>query len=170
MTTRSKPTLPIVKPQTGATNANAPALNMDALPHLLGYALRRAQMSVFSDFAATFDALDLKPAQFSVLVLIDANPGCKQSDAADALGIMQPNFVAMMDQLETRGLAIRAPAKADRRSYALELTDAGRIVLNEARHRVAKHEVRMRQRLLPHEAEQLLELLERVAESASPLP
>ena len=55
-------------------------LDLGPLPHLLGYALRRAQIAVFADFIAAFEPLGLRPAQFSVLLLIDINPGCKQSD------------------------------------------------------------------------------------------
>ena len=140
-------------------------LELGPLPNLLGYALRRAQVAVFADFIATFEQLQLRPAQFSALLLIDANPGCKQSDAAEALGIMQPNFVALMDELERRDLARRAPAKTDRRSYALELTDAGAVLLERARHVVSEHERRVTRALEPQEATQLFQLLSRVAQS-----
>ncbi len=140
-------------------------LDLGPLPHLLGYALRRAQIAVFADFIAAFEPLGLRPAQFSVLLLIDINPGCKQSDAADALGIMQPNFVALMDDLERRGLARRAPAQTDRRSHALELTDKGAQLLGKARAAVTAHEARVTQSLDAEEASQLFELLARVERS-----
>jgi DNA-binding MarR family transcriptional regulator len=137
-------------------------LDLGPLPNLLGYALRRAQLAVFADFHASFAELNLKPAQFSVLVLLDANPGCKQSEAAVALGIMQPNFVALMDELESRDLARRAPAKTDRRSHALELTAKGRTLLQRAQRVAAEHEVRSLHGLSPAEARQLFDLLHRV--------
>lgn len=140
-------------------------IDLGPLPNLLGYALRRAQVSVFADFIATCEPLDLRPAQFSALLLIDANPGCKQSDAADALGIMQPNFVALMDELERRDLARRAPAKTDRRSHALELTDKGRQLLEQARAAVDNHERRVTASLAPQEAKQLFQLLARIEKS-----
>ena len=146
----------------GAADGATGALHLGPLPHLLGYALRRSQVAVFADFIAAFAPLDLRPAQFSALVLIDANPGCKQSAAAEALGIMQPNFVALMDELERRGLARRAPSKADRRSHALELTGKGGVLLQQALAIVAAHEARVLTPLTPEEAKQLFGLLARV--------
>ena len=86
---------------------------------IVGYPLRRAQIAVFEDFARRFAALDLTPAQYSTLVAIGDNPGRNQSEIAAALGIQRPNFVAMMDELERRGLAERMRSGADRRSNAL---------------------------------------------------
>jgi DNA-binding MarR family transcriptional regulator len=143
-------------------------LDLGPLPHLLGYALRRAQIAVFADFNAACETLELRPAQFSALLLIEGNPGCKQSDAAEALGIMQPNFVALMDELERRKLARRAPGKTDRRAYALELTEAGVALLAHARTVVADHDARVTRSMSPLETAQLLELLARVEQNASP--
>ena len=80
---------------------------------------------MFEDFNRRFAALKLSPAQYSALVVIAANPGRKQSEIAGALGIQRPNFVAMMDELERRGLAERLRTPVDRRSRALALTAAG---------------------------------------------
>ena len=153
--------------QARASDADAAPLRtaklaLGPLPALLGYTLRRAQLAVFADFHTAFAPLGLRPAQFSALVLIDANPGCKQSEAADALGIMQPNFVALMDDLEARGLARRAPAKIDRRSYALELTGRGRLLLARAMTTVAAHETRVTAGLSEVEAKQMFALLARI--------
>ena len=145
-------------------------LDLGPLPELLGYALRRAQIAVFSDFIAAFESLQLRPAQFSALLLIDANPGCKQSDAAEALGIMQPNFVALMDEFERRKLAKRAPAKTDRRSHALQLTDAGRDLLARARIVVADHDARVTSSLTRAEATLLLDMLGRIERTAEAPP
>jgi DNA-binding MarR family transcriptional regulator len=147
--------------------ATAPGLTLGPLPNLLGYALRRAQLTVFAEFLETFAKIDLRPAEFSALVLIDANPGCKQSAAAEALGIMQPNFVALMDALEAGGLARRAPAKTDRRSHALELTPKGRQLLARALAVVEAHEARVSINLTATERNQLFALLARIKQ---PMP
>jgi DNA-binding MarR family transcriptional regulator len=111
----------------------AEALDLSALTEITGYPLRRAQMAVFEDFNRRFAALGLTPAQYSALVAIGDNPGRKQSEIAGALGIQRPNFVAMMDELERRGLAERLRSEADRRSHALVLTEAGRELVTRAR-------------------------------------
>ena len=142
-------------------------LDLGGLPNLLGYALRRAQVAVFADFMTAFEPLELRPAQFSALLLIEANPGCKQSDAAEALGIMQPNFVALMDELERRGIARRAPGKADRRAYALEITETGSALLARAREVVATHDANVTRALSQAETAHLLDMLGRIERAAA---
>ena len=115
------------KARSGAASPadDARPLDLSALTSIVGYPLRRAQLAVFEDFNRRFAALKLSPAQYSALVVIAANPGRKQSEIAGALGIQRPNFVAMMDELERRGLAERLRTPVDRRSRALALTAAG---------------------------------------------
>jgi DNA-binding MarR family transcriptional regulator len=98
----------------------------------VGYLLRRAQLAVFEDFGRRYAALDLTPAQFSTLLAIRENPGRRQSDIAAALGVQRPNFVALMDHFERRGLATRVRSGEDRRANALELTEAGAALLDRA--------------------------------------
>lgn len=146
----------------------AAELDLGPLPDLIGYALRRSQVAVFADFIATLSELELRPAQFSVLLLVERNPGRKQSDFAGALGIQRPNFVAMMDELDRRGLTRRITSQTDRRSYALELTRKGEAVLDRAMALVADHEARMLKGLDDAEARQLFKLLHRMHQSLEP--
>jgi DNA-binding MarR family transcriptional regulator len=122
-----------IEPPEEADPSDAAPLDLSHLSAIVGYPLRRAQMAVFEDFARRFAPLELTPAQYSTLSTIGDNPGRKQSEIAAALGILRPNFVAMMDELERRGLAERARSGADRRSNALGLTAAGRALLARAR-------------------------------------
>src|SRR5713101_8199672 len=80
------------------------ALQMGELSELLGYSLKRAQLRIFEDFVRCVAPLQLTPAQFSVLLLLDRNPGRNQTEIAATLGILRPNFVAMLDGLESRDL------------------------------------------------------------------
>lgn len=147
-----------------SVSAAAPDGQLDhgPLPGLVGYVLRRAQLAVFDDFIRSCDQHGLRPAQFSALVLIDANPGRSQREIAAALGIQRPNFVAMMDGFEKRGLARRRRSESDRRSHALELTEAGRALLAEAKATVFDHESRITARLTGPEKAELLRLLAKV--------
>lgn len=146
----------------GQDSAPGSRLDLGPLPGLIGYALRRTQVAVFADFIATLATLELRPAQFSVLLLIGRNPGRKQSDIAEALGIQRPNFVAMMDELDRRGLTRRVKSALDRRSYVLELTERGADVLARALALVERHEAALRRDLAPGDAEHLLDLLARI--------
>ena len=110
---------------------------MGELSELLGYSLKRAQLKVFEDFLRCVAPLQLTPAQFSVLLLLDKNPGRNQTEIANTLGILRPNFVAMLDGLESRDLCARMRSTNDRRSHILMLTDKGRAVLARAKKLVA---------------------------------
>ena len=113
------------------------SLDQRAMQQVIGYRLRRAQLSVFQKFLAFFDEFKLRPAEYSVLVLIDDNPGRKQTEIAEVLGIKRAN--------------------------ALHLTEAGRTFLATAQARHARLEEETVQRLGgPAARAQLLELLDRL--------
>jgi DNA-binding MarR family transcriptional regulator len=140
------------------------ALDMGELSELLGYSLKRAQLKIFEDFLHCVAPLQLTPAQFSVLLLLDKNPGRNQTEIANTLGILRPNFVAMLDGLESRDLCTRARSTNDRRSHILMLTDRGRAVLARAKKLVAtKHEARLNELLGPANRTALLEMLSKIA-------
>jgi DNA-binding MarR family transcriptional regulator len=139
-------------------------LQLGELSELLGYAMKRAQLKVFEDFLRCVAPLQLTPAQFSVLLLLDKNPGRNQTEIASTLGILRPNFVAMLDGLESRDLCERVRSTNDRRSHILLLTDKGRAVLARAKKLVAtKHEARLNELLGPANRVALLEMLAKIA-------
>ncbi len=141
-----------------------PALQLGELSELLGYSLKRAQLKIFEDFLRCVAPLRLSPAQFSVLLLLDRNPGRNQTEIANTLGILRPNFVAMLDGLESRDLCARIRSANDRRSHILMLTDKGRAVLARAKKLVAaKHEARLNELLGPVNRAALLEMLTKIA-------
>ncbi|WP_454621509.1 MarR family winged helix-turn-helix transcriptional regulator [Bradyrhizobium cenepequi] len=139
-------------------------LQLGELSGLLGYSLKRAQLRVFEDFLRCVAPLQLTPAQFSVLLLLDQNPGRNQTEIANTLGILRPNFVAMLDGLESRELCARMRSASDRRSHILVLTDKGRAVLARAKKLVAnKHEARLIELLGPENHAALLDMLAKIA-------
>lgn len=108
-------------------------LETSATSDLVGYRLRRAQLSVFQRFLGVFEKMDLRPAEYSVLVLVADNPGRKQTSIAEVLGIKRANFVTLVHGLEARGLIERRPATGDNRANALHLTALGRRFVSRAR-------------------------------------
>src|SRR6201992_398447 len=142
-----------------------PELQMGELSELLGYSLKRAQLKIFEDFLRCVAPLQLTPAQFSVLLLLDRNPGRNQTEIANTLGILRPNFVAMLDGLESRDLCARVRSTNDRRSHHLVLTDKGRAMLSRAKKLVsAKHEARLNELLGPANRVALLSMLTKIAQ------
>jgi DNA-binding MarR family transcriptional regulator len=151
--------------QSDEAAAAAGGLQMGELSELLGYSLKRAQLKVFEDFLRCMAPLQLTPAQFSVLLLLDNNPGRNQTEIANTLGILRPNFVAMLDGLESRGLCVRMRSASDRRSHVLTLTDKGRTTLTRAKKLVAtKHEARLIEALGPADHAALLAMLAKLAQ------
>ena len=144
--------------------AETTAMQMGELSELLGYLLKRAQLKIFEHFLRCVAPLQLTPAQFSVLLLLDKNPGRNQTEVANTLGILRPNFVAMLDSLETRDLCSRIRSTNDRRSHIIVLTEKGRAVLARAKKLVAtKHEARINEILGPAKRTALLEMLATIA-------
>jgi DNA-binding MarR family transcriptional regulator len=134
-------------------------LSFGLLRESIGFQLRRVQLAVMGEAIATLAPLGLRPAQFSVLVLIDANPELPQSKLSAALGIRRPNFVAMLHELESRGLTRRCMSNGDRRVNTLALTAAGRRLLHRASELHAALESRLDQRLRAGERALLARLL-----------
>ena len=140
------------------------ALQLGELSEQLGYVLKRAQLKVFENFLRCMASLQLTPAQFSVLLLVEKNPGRNQTEIASTLGILRPNFVAMLDNLESRDLCARIRSTNDRRSHILVLTDKGKAVLSRAKKLVAtKHEARLNELLGGANREALITMLSRIA-------
>lgn len=131
--------------QTGKNGRRS--LDIGVLNDHLGYFIRRLQIWVFQDFIRTLAPIEIRPAQYSVLVVIDANPGLSQSDLADRLGIERARLVRLLDKLERRGLTRRLKSRTDRRSHALRLTREGRQTLRQANMLAARHEAQLVEKL-----------------------
>ncbi len=125
----------------------------------LGYLVRRAQLWIFQDFVRTLADLDIRPAQYSVLIVVDANAGLSQMAVANALGIERARLVHLLNGLEERRLVRRLAATNDRRSHALHLTAEGRKILTLARLKASEHEQQLAERVGPENHKQLLSLL-----------
>jgi DNA-binding MarR family transcriptional regulator len=144
------------------------SLDRGVLPSLLGYVLRRAQLSVFGDFAATFakagDALT--PGEFGLLVLVERNTGLSQMALARALGIDRSTLVPILDRLQGRGLLVRHRSPSDGRTHALALTPAGEKALARFTRLVRSHEKHIASALSAAEISTLIDLLNKVHRSA----
>ncbi|AEA24817.1 transcriptional regulator, MarR family [Pseudonocardia dioxanivorans CB1190] len=80
-------------------------------------------------FAERIGALDLTPPQTGLLRAVAAAPGQSQQALASVLGTPPSRLVALVDQLDERGLVERRRNPADRRLHALYLTSAGEELL-----------------------------------------
>ena len=144
---------------TQAANDPRPEISLDGLTGLAGYLIRQAQLWVFDDFNATLAPLDVRPAQYSILVVVRDNPGLSQMALSEVLGISRSGIIPPLDELQSRGLLERLPT-SDRRTHALHLTAAGIALLAHADSLVQEHERRLMDKIGPRGHQQLLRVLE----------
>jgi len=142
-----------------ASGLGGQPVSITGLTSLSGYLLRRAQLWVFHDFNQRLAPLDLRPAQYSVLLVTRENPGLSQIALSQVLGIGRSGIVPLLDGLEARALLTRAPA-ADRRSHALFLTAEGSALLAQADILVQQNQDRMIDKIGRRQHDQLLQILE----------
>jgi DNA-binding MarR family transcriptional regulator len=75
--------------------------------------------------------LDLTYAQSQVLFHVADNAGCHMGDVAKAFGVTLPAVTHIVDRLEEKQFLSRADDPGDRRVNILELTRAGRALVQE---------------------------------------
>jgi DNA-binding MarR family transcriptional regulator len=119
---------------------------------------RMAQM-----FDEALKPLDLRRHHFGVMTLIATQPGSTQQELGERSMIDPSSMVAVIDELEERGLAERNPHPSDRRKHAVHLTDKGVETLKRARTAAMKATNEHFGRLDAEELETLRLLLRKLA-------
>ncbi len=144
---------------------SAQAAPARGLSHRAGFLLVQLGTHAHRRFAERLARLDLHPRHFGMLSHLAASEGQSQQALSIALGIHRSAVVALVDDLEHRGLAERRRDPLDRRAYTLYLTPPGRAVLADLQRIAEQHEAKLLTALDASERSQLISLLQRVAES-----
>jgi DNA-binding MarR family transcriptional regulator len=97
----------------------------------LAFLLSQVGAHAAARFAERLEPLGLKPAHAGILGVIRQTDGLSQQALGEKLGAFPSRLVALLDELEGRGLVERRDSPTDRRSYALYLTEAGRAALEQ---------------------------------------
>lgn len=121
-------------------------------------------------FAQRIAELDLTPAQAGLLRAIAGGPGRSQQAIAAELGTPATRLVAMIDDLERRGVLERRRNPGDRRLYAIHLTDDGAKLLGRLGRAAEAHTAELTKALDDDERRHLRELLLRIAEQQELTP
>lgn len=79
------------------------------LQTLLGYNARRAALTIIEGFLERMAEFGLRPVDFSVMSVIQHNPGVTSRQLCAALNLLPPNLVGLIQSLEARGLIHRLP-------------------------------------------------------------
>jgi DNA-binding MarR family transcriptional regulator len=130
-----------------------------------GLAFLLSQVGAHSSgrFAERLVPLGLKPPHVGILAIIGGTDGLSQQALGERLGVFPSRLVGLLDELERLGLVERRDSPADRRSYALYLTGAGRSSLEQLQGIAREHQEALCAALDAGERTQLAELLARIA-------
>jgi DNA-binding MarR family transcriptional regulator len=129
----------------------------------VGFMLSTLGHAISRRFVHALQPLELHPREFAVLRAVKANDGRSQQTLAGRLRIPPSRMVAIVDELESRGLIERRPDPDDRRVRALYVTKRGQTLLEDAFKLVVQHERAINDVLTDKEREELLALLNRIA-------
>ena len=120
-------------------------------------------MQAARQFGEQLAPLGVEPRHVGMLTRLAANEGKAQQVIGELIGLNPTQMVFLVDELEGRGFVERRRNPADRRSYALYLTAAGRDMLSKVEEARRVHQARLGASLSKSEQEQLTELLRRIA-------
>jgi DNA-binding MarR family transcriptional regulator len=137
-------------------------LDLDCLPSLLGFNIRRAQIALWRDFNRNVAEGYVRPGVFSALLLARANPGIAQIEIANQLGIDKASVVSLVDRMEDSGWVTRRRSTEDRRRQGIFLTPAGVKVCKSLKTEMIDHEQKIVSRYTDEELRTLIALLRRL--------
>jgi len=129
-----------------------------------GFLLRRAHQISVAVFEDECRPLQLTPAQFGVLTVLQSHPGLGQTSLARALGFDKVTVLRVLRGLEARGLVERR-AQAGKRHVSVALTRAGRALLERARAPAERAHQRLLAPLSPRQQEEFIAMLQQLTEA-----
>lgn len=156
---------PARRGRSGALRTLGPAF---PLAERTGYLLFRAGHLLMREAEAELARLRLTSRAYLVLAAVAGPGSTSQQDLSVLFGIDPGTIVALVDDLEDRGLLVRRRKPADRRRYELALTAKGRRLAAEAAVAVAAAEERFLGRLDQRERASLQRMLGRVLDEHWP--
>ncbi|HEX3041178.1 MAG TPA: MarR family transcriptional regulator [Solirubrobacterales bacterium] len=139
-------------------------INGDRAPSTLAFLLSQVGIHASRQFAERIETVGLNPPLFRVLNLIDAAEGRSQQAIGKAIEVPASRMVALVDELEQRGLVERRPDPADRRVRALYLTREGKQTLARGRKLAGEHEQELTQGLGEADRKRLVGLLQKMVD------
>jgi DNA-binding MarR family transcriptional regulator len=107
----------------------------EPLPELasrLGYLLKHAQLRLAELTGAAMAPFGVTGRECGVLIAIDSRAPLSQQEVAHRLAVDRTSMVALIDDLEGKGLVQRRRDPDDRRKNVVTLTEAGRTTLRQA--------------------------------------
>jgi DNA-binding MarR family transcriptional regulator len=141
-----------------------PTVNGDRAPKTLAFLLSQVGIHASKRFAERIAEAGINPPLFRILNLVDTAEGCSQQAIGAGIQVPPSRMVALVDELEERGLVERRPDPKDRRVRALFLTAKGRKTLTRGREIAKAHEDELTRGMPPADRKRLIDLLQKIVD------
>ncbi|MCW2390209.1 DNA-binding MarR family transcriptional regulator [Sphingobium sp. B11D3B] len=145
-------------------------LNWGALDQAVGTVVRLLRNELSVRIVDVYSSFGLRYGALSTMALIEANPDCSQSEIAREVAMDDSAMVAIIDDLEARGLARRMRSTRDRRRNTLSLTSEGQRLAAQMIARAQDVEQPIHDALSEEEVKTLQQLLRRAYEAMQKSP
>jgi DNA-binding MarR family transcriptional regulator len=137
-----------------------------ALADILGYRVVQAQITTHALFMQHIgDPMDLRPVEYSLLQMLQANTQVTPKQLAQSLVLTAPKLTILLDGLQKRDLITRVRNDTDGRSQHVLLTEAGQALARRGSDAALLLEMSLQGVLTPGERAILMELLQKVADA-----
>ncbi|OON32159.1 MULTISPECIES: MarR family winged helix-turn-helix transcriptional regulator [unclassified Micromonospora] len=100
--------------------------------NLLGYLFKHAHLRLTALTDAALEHLGIDSKDFGTLRVLAHGEPASQLQVAQKLSVDRTTMVAVLDDLERKGIVVRRPDPTDRRRNIVELTDRGRRTFDAA--------------------------------------
>lgn len=154
---------PSTECEDGAAGGTAGGVTTTPFGQSVGFLLSQLGYETARRFGLLMHDVDLEPRQFALMRAIEQSEGQSQNAVAERLRIPPSSMVAVIDDLEGRGLVERRAHASDRRTRTLHLTTKGRRVLLRATELAMGFEAVMCEGMTPAERMDLVTRLSGVA-------
>jgi DNA-binding MarR family transcriptional regulator len=108
--------------------------------------------------------------QYRALVVLSSGGSRRQGELADALGVHPSTATRLCARLERKGLITRHPAEESRRELIVDLSPAGREIVDTVTRRRRREITKIVARIPRREQRTLVEALSSFADAAGELP
>jgi DNA-binding MarR family transcriptional regulator len=105
---------------------------LPALAGRLGYLMKHAYVRLADLTGSALAPFGISGRECAVLIAIDERAPLSQQEVARRMGVDRTTMVALVDDLEGKGLVQRRQDPDDRRKNVVALTEAGRTTLRAA--------------------------------------
>jgi DNA-binding MarR family transcriptional regulator len=136
-----------------------------SLLNIIGYQITQANLMSLEHFErAVGKPFGLRPVEYTLLQMLREGSLSTPSQLAKELRMTAPSMTVWLDKLAARKLLSRSKSATDGRAQQLQLTAAGRQLIDKAHQALQESERQMLAHLSPGERTLLLEILQKMSQ------